>query len=207
MKNRILTILFGALVVAAFSYRTEFIHAALYLEKLGTAHPAMAGILLIFLKTISAPLGFPGTPLTLVTGSLFGTALGTLIALIGNTLGAGLAFLVVKYLAKEYVQKNIISRYQHIQAYEEVLNKKAFQAVVILRLIPLFPFNALNFILGCTNIPFKTYLLGSFIGMIPGTLLFVYFGESLRMLSPINILLALIGILGLTYFGKHYGNR
>ena len=58
-----------------------------------------------------------------------------------------------------------------------------------------------------TNIKIKDYVIGSFVGMIPGTFLFVYFGESLRMLSPLNIALAILGIIVLTYLGRIYERK
>ncbi len=169
--------------------------------------PFLTALILIALKTVVAPLGFPGTPLTLLSGALLGNFFGTIAALIGNTLGATLAFLLSRYLLKEYFQKNLVSKYPKMRKYEERLEEKAFSTVVALRLIPLFPFNALNFLLGVSNIPVRTYALASFVGMIPGTALFVYFGESLRMLSVINIVFAVLGIATLTYLGKMYEKR
>lgn len=169
--------------------------------------PLATALLLIGLKAVSAPLGFPGTPLTLLSGSLFGKFLGTIIALIGNTLGASLAFLLSRYVLRDFVRGKFESRYPRIKEYDQKIEQKALATVIATRLIPLFPFNALNFMLGLTGVPFRKYVIGSFIGMIPGTFAFVYFGESLRMLSPINIALAVIGIVSLTYLGRLYARK
>jgi uncharacterized membrane protein YdjX (TVP38/TMEM64 family) len=177
------------------------------LEQESVTMPFVSALILIGLKAISAPLGFPGTPLTLLAGSLFGNLLGTIIALIGNTIGASLAFLLSRYVLRDYVQKKFESTNPRIKAYDQKIKEKAVTTVIALRLIPLFPFNALNFMLGITSIPFRKYFIGSFIGMIPGTFAFVYFGESLRMLSPLNIALAITGIVLLTYLGKIYEKR
>ena len=74
--------------------------------------------------------------------------------------------------------------------------------VIFLRLVPLFPFNFLNPVLGVTEVKFKDYFFGTIIGIIPGTFVFVYLGESFKMLSIWNILLAVLGIFGLGYLGK-----
>ena len=207
LKRIFLVISIMSLSITAFSYQSELFVYLKNLESISTGMPFFTAGILIFLKTISAPLGFPGTPLTLLSGSLLGNFMGTITALVGNTLGATSAFLLSRYVFKEYVQTNIVSKYPLIKKYEQKIKDNALQTIILLRLIPLFPFNALNFILGVTNIPLKKYVIGSFVGMIPGTFLFVYFGGSLRMLSVSNILLAVAGIIGLTLIGKFYEKR
>jgi uncharacterized membrane protein YdjX (TVP38/TMEM64 family) len=207
MKKVLLVIFIVALSSVIFIYREEFLLFVQNLEQESVTMPFVSALILIGLKAISAPLGFPGTPLTLLAGSLFGNLLGTIIALIGNTIGASLAFLLSRYVLRDYVQKKFESTNPRIKAYDQKIKEKAVTTVIALRLIPLFPFNALNFMLGITSIPFRKYFIGSFIGMIPGTFAFVYFGESLRMLSPLNIALAITGIVLLTYLGKIYEKR
>ena len=207
MKKIILACTIITISVIAFFYKTEIFSFVQYIEEITLTNPLLSAFILIVLKTISAPLGFPGTPLTLIAGSLFGNIWGTLIALVGNTLGATLAFLLARYVLRDYIQEKFVSKYPKINECNKSVEKRGFPTVISLRLIPLFPFNALNFLLGITKIPTKTYIIASFIGMIPGTFLFVYFGESLRMLSWVNILLALLGIIILTYIGKLYEKK
>jgi len=204
MKKIILGLIVVGMSLAGFAYYTEIMASLVVFEKQSMEMPILASFILISLKTISATLGLPGTPLTLLSGSLFGKFFGTIIALIVNTLGAAAAFLLSRYVFRDYVEKNILPRYPKIKEYDDKLQRKGFSTVVALRLIPLFPFNALNFLFGVTSVPFKQYVLGSFMGMIPGTFIFVYFGESLRMLSLLNISLALLGIVALTYLGRKY---
>jgi uncharacterized membrane protein YdjX (TVP38/TMEM64 family) len=204
MKKIILGLIVIGLSFTGFVYYAEIMASLMAFEKQSMEMPIVASFILIGLKTISAVLGLPGTPLTLLSGSLFGKFLGTIIALIGNTLGAAAAFLLSRYVFRDYVEKNILPKYPKMKEYDEKLQRKGFSTVVALRLIPLFPFNALNFLFGVTSVPFKKYVLGSFIGMIPGTFIFVYFGQSLRMLSVLNITLAVLGIVVLTYLGRKY---
>ena len=194
-----------ALSVTTFSYRTEILFFVRDLEHQILGSPFVTAFILIGLKGLFAVVGFPGTPLTLLSGSLLGNFFGMIVALIGNTLGATLAFLLARYILKDYVQEKFLAKYPRIKVYENKLEKNAWATIISLRLIPLFPFNALNFLLGVTNVPLRQYIVGSFVGMIPGTFLFVYFGESLRMLSPLNVSLAIVGIIVLTYAGKFYG--
>jgi uncharacterized membrane protein YdjX (TVP38/TMEM64 family) len=176
-------------------------------EVFSTEHPWQAALLLVAMQSLSGPLGFPGTPLTLLSGSLFGVVLGASIALIGNTIGATLAFILSRYVFRDYVQNKTGAKYPKLKSYDERLETRAWSTVVALRLIPLFPFNALNFLLGITRVPLRVYILATFFGMIPGTTAFVYFGNSLRLLDPINITIALLGIVALTFAGKAFSKK
>lgn len=207
IKKIILFIVVVSFSTTLFVYKGEIFTFIEGLTLLSQQKPFLVSLILILLKTLSAPLGFPGTPLTLLSGALFGIVAGTVIALIGNTLGAILAFLLSRYIFREYIQNKILPKYPKILKYEKSLEKKAVATVVLLRLIPIFPFNGLNFLLGVTNIPLSKYAIGSFVGMIPGTFLFVYFGESLGSMSLVNVSLALLGIILLTYIGKKYEKR
>ena len=163
-----------------------------------------AGVYLIIAKAISGATFIPGTPLTLLSGAVLGTFWGTIVAIIGNLIGAVLAFLIARYLLKNFVQNKILKKYPKIDEYEDKLFKNGFYTVIFLRLVPVFPFNFLNFALGVTEVKFKDYFWGTAIGMIPGTIAFVYFGESLKMLSIYNILFAVLAIVGLGYIGKFW---
>lgn len=178
-----------------------FNHFVIYVESLDKF---WAFIVLVIAKVISGALLIPGTPLTLLSGIILGKFWGTLAALIGNLLGATLAFLWARYLFKKFVQKKILAKYPKINDYENKLSRNGFLTVVFLRLVPLFPFNVLNPVLGVTDIKFKDYFFGTAIGLIPGTFVFVYLGESFKLLSFWNILFAVSGIVGLSYISKFW---
>lgn len=207
MKKIILAVCILSVSIVSFFYYEELFALLQILEIESMEMPFVAACILIGLKIVATTLGLPGTPLTLLAGSLFGKLFGTIVALIGNTLGATAAFLLSRYVFRDYVSTHILSNYPKIKLYDEKIKHKGFSTVIALRLIPLFPFNALNFLLGVTSIPLKRYILGSFIGMIPGTFIFVYFGESLRMLSAFNIFCALVGIIILIYLGKKFEQK
>lgn len=168
---------------------------------------ATAALLLIVGKIISGIFFLPGTPLTILAGVVLGSWVGTGVAIVGNVLGATLAFLLARYILKKYVQEKILPKYPNLKKYEEELFEKGFYTVLFLRLIPLFPFNALNFLLAVTKVKFKDYFLGTLIGIVPGTFAFVFLGESIKMLSAVNILLAAVAIFGLGYLGRFWKKK
>lgn len=176
----------------------------IFLSYIETADKLTAALLLILGKTLGGVLVIPGTPLTILSGIILGTFLGTIVAVVGNLIGATLAFLLARYFLKDYVQRKILSKYPKINEFENGLSRNGFLTVVFLRLIPLFPFNILNFALGVTDIKLRDYFFGTLIGIIPGTFMFVYFGESVKMLSIYNIGFAILGILGLSYLGRFW---
>lgn len=166
-----------------------------------------AAPLLILAKILGAIFFIPGTPLTLLAGATLGLGYGVVISLIGNLLGAFAAFLIARFFLRDFVRAKVLSKYPKIMVYESRFLKKGFSTVVLLRLIPLFPFNALNYVLGITSVTFRDYAFGTAIGIIPGTIAYVYFGEALMMLSIIHIVTAFAAIIGLTYIGKYYERR
>jgi uncharacterized membrane protein YdjX (TVP38/TMEM64 family) len=161
----------------------------------------------VAVSVFPSPVFFPGTPLTLLAGATLGTGYGFLVSLIGNIFGATLAFFIARYVLRDYVSSHIIKRYPKIQEYEKRFFEDGLRTVILLRLIPLFPFNVLNYALGVTRVRTKDYIIGTTLGIIPGTLAYVYFGDALRMLSVVNIVIALSAIIGLIYIGKKYEKR
>lgn len=117
----------------------------------------------------------PGSLLTLAAGAVFGIVEGTIYAFVGATIGASAAFLIARYLARGWVEKKIEGRPKFV-AVDRAVGREGGKVVALLRLIPLFPFNLLNYALGLTRVKFWHYLVAS-IAMLPGTLLYVYYGK------------------------------
>ncbi|MGH2669142.1 MAG: TVP38/TMEM64 family protein, partial [bacterium] len=116
----------------------------------------------------------PGSILTLAAGALFGLGRGVCYALAGATLGASGAFLLARYLARSAVERRFLGN-ARFAAIDRAIAGQGRKIVLLLRLSPVFPFNLLNYALGLTRVRFADYLLAS-AGMIPGTLLYVYYG-------------------------------
>jgi uncharacterized membrane protein YdjX (TVP38/TMEM64 family) len=94
-----------------------------------------------------------------------------------------------------------------LSKYEEAIQQNGFLTVLFLRFVPLFPFNGLNFALGLTSIKARDYILGTLLGIIPGTFAYVFFGDSLGTLSPLKIAVAVLGLCLLSLLGKYVMQR
>lgn len=135
------------------------------------------GPLVFVLGYAAATVAFlPGSLLTLAAGAIFGLAEGTLYAFLGATLGATCSFLVARYLARNAVERRL-AKHPRFAAIDRAVAGAGFKIVALLRLSPVFPFNLLNYALGLTRVRFLHYLAAS-VAMLPGTLLYVYYGKA-----------------------------
>jgi uncharacterized membrane protein YdjX (TVP38/TMEM64 family) len=117
----------------------------------------------------------PGSLLTLAGGAAFGLLPGFVTVLLGATLGAALAFLVSRHLARRRVESWIESK-PSFTAVDRAVAKEGWKIVFLTRLSPVFPFNFQNYAYGLTRISFWHYTLSTLVGMIPGAFMYVYFG-------------------------------
>lgn len=117
----------------------------------------------------------PGSILTLAAGAIFGVVRGTAYVFVGATLGATAAFLVARYVARPFVERRLAGN-KNFQRVDGIIQQGGGSMVLLMRLSPLLPFNVLNYSLGISKVRFRSYFLGS-VGMIPGTLLYVYYGK------------------------------
>lgn len=175
MGSRGAKLVLGALLLAtiatALLLRDRFDAAALaaWIDGAGAAGP----ILFIAVYALATVLFLPGTMVTLAGGALFGPVLGTVYNLAGATLGAGLAFLVSRHLAAEWVESRVGGRLKQLK---QGVEGEGWRFVAFVRLVPLFPFNLLNYALGLTRIPFSHYIVASLLFMLPGGAAFTYVG-------------------------------
>jgi uncharacterized membrane protein YdjX (TVP38/TMEM64 family) len=139
----------------------------------------LVGALLYGLAYVLGTLLFlPGSILTLGAGFLYGLAGGLAVVFPSSVLGALLAFLLGRTVLRAPIARRM-ARHPRFQAVDQAVTEKAFWVVLLLRLSPAFPFNLLNYALGVTKVPVGTYLLASALGMLPGTVLYVYLGTLL----------------------------
>jgi len=117
----------------------------------------------------------PGSVLTLAAGAIFGLAKGTVYVFVAAVLGSAAAFLVARHLARAAVERRI-ARNPRFAAIDRAVAAEGRKIVFLLRLSPVFPFTLLNYVLGLTRVRFADYVVAS-PGMIPGTLLYVYYGK------------------------------
>lgn len=167
------------------------------------ANYAAAVALFIAAYCLVVAASLPGAAImTLAGGFLFGSLLGTLYVNIGATAGATAAFLVARYLLRDWVEDKFGSRLGPIQ---QGFAKNAFSYLMTLRLIPLFPFFVVNMVSGLTRVSVATYVAATAIGIVPGSFVYAYAGRqlgtinSLREIASPNVLMAftLLGLLAL----------
>jgi uncharacterized membrane protein YdjX (TVP38/TMEM64 family) len=142
-----------------------------WVASLGTMG-AIAFMVIYILATIAF---VPGLLLTLGAGLLFGVVWGSIYVFFASTAGAILAFWIGRYLLRDWVAKKIAGNAK-FQAIDTAVGRSGFKIVLLTRLSPAFPFNLLNYAYGITKVSLRDYSWGS-IGMIPGTILYVYIGS------------------------------
>jgi len=159
----------------------EWLRNALqWIDSLGTVG-AIAFILLYIIATVAF---LPGSILTLGAGVVFGVIWGSIYVFIGATLGATAAFLVGRYLARGWIAKKIADN-KKFAAIDRAVGREGLKIVLLTRLSPIFPFNLLNYAFGVTDVSLKDYFIGS-VGMIPGTIMYVYIGSLAGNLAMIG---------------------
>lgn len=132
--------------------------------------------LFVLAYALATTLALPGSVLTLAGGAIFGFGLGTLLNWIGASIGATLAFLMARALGLDAVRRILGHRADRL---ERLADSHGFLTVLRLRLIPIVPFNLLNFAAGLAGVPTRDYVLGTVIGLLPACAVYTYFADAL----------------------------
>lgn len=125
---------------------------------------------------LAAVFLLPGSVLTLGAGLVYGPVWGTLLVSPVSVAAATLAFTIGRTVARDRVVARV-SGDPRFAAIDQAIGDEGFKVVALLRLSPVLPFNLLNYALGLTRVSFRDFVLASFIGMLPGTLMYVYLGS------------------------------
>ena len=133
-------------------------------------------VIFIGIYIVACVLLIPGSILTLGAGFVFGVVKGTVIVSVAATLGATCAFLVGRYIARDWVSGKIDAN-PRFKAIDEAVAREGWKIVGLVRLSPLFPFNLLNYMFGLTKVSLRHYFFASWIGMLPGGVMYVYIGS------------------------------
>jgi uncharacterized membrane protein YdjX (TVP38/TMEM64 family) len=137
-----------------------------------------AGILIfIIVYAVATVFLAPGAILTIGGGFAFGLWKGFVAVSAGATFGASLAFLVARFIARDKVEA-IAQRNDKFRKIDKAIGRQGAKLIFLLRLSPVIPFNLSNYFYGLTSVKFWPYVLASWIGMMPGTLLYVYIGTA-----------------------------
>jgi uncharacterized membrane protein YdjX (TVP38/TMEM64 family) len=148
-------------------------NAVTWVHGLGPWGPAV----FVLMYVAAVLLSFPASLLTLGAGFLFGMLWGSIYVLLAATAGAALAFLVGRYLARDWVAHKIRA-IPKFRAIDDAVAREGWKIVALVRLVPLFPFSVMSYAFGLTRIPFRAYFYGNFT-MLPATFMYVYFGTLL----------------------------
>ena len=190
-------ILFVAVVAALFGLaRVLNLGARLGdLRQWIAAQGAWGPVLFVLVYIGATVLAAPGTPLTVGAAALFGSVLGVALVSVASTLGAALCFLIARYLARDSIAASL-ARNEKFRRLDSMTELHGATNVAVTRLVPLFPFNLLNYGFGLTRVRFRTYLLWSWVCMLPGTILYVVGADALFSgLEKGRVPWALLGVL------------
>jgi len=185
-------------ITLAIVYRDRFDTAVL--EAWVNDAGVLAPVVFILIYALATVLFLPGSIITLTGGALFGPVLGTFYNLTGATLGAVLAFLISRYLASDWIAAKAGGRVKQLI---NGVEGEGWRFVAFVRLVPLFPFNLLNYALGLTRIRFLQYLVATYVFMLPGAIAYTYLGYAGReaisggegLIQKILVALALLAVV------------
>ncbi len=162
-----------------------------WIQSLGPLGPAV----FVGLYILGVVVGIPGSALTFAAGGLFGSVLGVILVSCGATVGASLSFLIARYFARDVVA-NWLSKRDTFKKLDGMTEVHGAVIVAMTRLVPIFPFNLLNYAFGLTKIPFWTYVFWSWLCMLPGTVLYVVGVDAItQAIVHRNVPWPLIGVI------------
>ena len=168
-----LVLIVGVLALARYVNAQSLLQSALHwIRELGP----WGWVIFVLLYIATAVLLLPAVVLTLGAGAVFGVAKGWVIVSVAATLAATAAFLVGRHVARGWVARRIEGN-PTFTAIDEAVGREGWKIVGLTRLSPAFPFNLLNYAYGVTRVSLRHYILASWIGMMPGTLMYVYLGS------------------------------
>lgn len=134
-----------------------------------------APILFIFIYTVRPLILFPASVLSLAGGLAFGPVWGTAYTIAGATIGAVLSFWLARLLDNKWVSTKSKEKWGKL---ENLLQQKGFIYMLLLRLIPIFPFDLISYGAGVAKVNFSAFLFGTLLGIIPGTFAYCFLGSS-----------------------------
>ncbi len=220
MKVKHLKILVLLLFIAGATLLVRFSSIGSYLTPDGIVNwiesfGALGPVIYIGLYSVAPSLMLPGLPLTIVGAVLFGPFWGIVYVAIGATLGAAIAFIIARLMGREWVAGVLKGPGMvRLAKIDSQVKLKGWKVVAVTRLIPIFPYNLLNYAFGLTSIKFAHYFIATFFCMLPGITAYVLFSSSALGLLRGELstefflgLLAFVLLFALAFFYKRYNRR
>ena len=181
LKLLAIIILFSAILVLANYFPTkEWIDQLLLWSN---DNPKFAWVTFSLIYLISSLFLLPGAIITLAGGFIFGLKQGVILASIASTIGATASFVLGRYLMKESIQNKLDLKLKSI---DRLIYEQGFLIILLLRLTPVIPYNILNYALSISNVNIKKFILASWLGMLPMTILYTYLGTLAVSLKKVN---------------------
>lgn len=183
VKVAVVVLAIMALLVAGRVFNLqEHLHGLLdRIQALG----AVGYVVFFAVYVLACVLLIPGSVLTLGAGAIYGVLVGSILISLSSTIGATAAFLVGRYLARDKVAKKIAGN-RKFAAIDDAVGREGWKIVGLTRLSPAFPFTLLNYAYGLTKVKLRDYFFASWIGMLPGTILYVYLGSLAQSLTAVG---------------------
>lgn len=176
----------------ALNYLIDFDVISTYFNEIN-ASPS-APIIFIVAFILLSNIGVPITPLTLIAGSLFGVVYGIIYTIVASNISCCIAYFVAKLIGRDAVLKRIQNG-SFVDTAIKKADKNAFIFIASMRMVPVLPCLIINYLSGVLNINLKSYMLGNLLGMLPGTIIYVYLGYTATSLIDNPILLVAVAVL------------
>jgi uncharacterized membrane protein YdjX (TVP38/TMEM64 family) len=173
--------LVGILAVASLvAYKLglfDYRHAADHITRLQRSHSiAEFAFLFVAVYAVATSIGVPAFPFTIAGGVVFGTMLGTSLSLLGAVLGAAIGYWLARTVAHDIVLR-WLKRFRRLNV--AIDESRHFAGVIRLRLVPVFPLGLVTFAVALAKAPFGRFLLATTIGLLPMTIIYSYFADTL----------------------------
>lgn len=188
-RKRIVRIVLVALVLLAFLAAMRLLPLGVWIasfqawvKELGP----LGYVVYILAYMVFCVVGLPASPLTIGAGALFGFVKGTIIVVIGATLGATLSFLLARTVMRRRIEA-VTAKNAKFRALDRAITREGGRIVFLVRLAPVFPFAYINFAFGLTGVRTLTYVVATFFGIIPVTLAFVYISATAAEAATVDM--------------------
>lgn len=196
MKFKILMLLImsGVIFVSPIRDLIKMDHLTLVINQI--KEEPLAPLYYVLLYMIGVVFAVPGIALTILAGPIFGLWKGILVVLIGANLGCQITFFLSRFLGREFVYK-FVKADSLVDRLSKKIENNGFMVILSLRLLPVFPFNVINYVSGLTSLRYRDYTLGNLFGMLPGTCVYVYFSYTASDAkdNPWNLAIAVVMLI------------
>lgn len=167
-----------------------------------------ASLIFIIIYISGVVLALPGTALTVIAAPIFGFWQGLFLVIIASNIGASITFFISRFLGDVFFRKFIKTDSKFANLSSKIENN-GFLVVLYLRLLPFFPFNAINYLSGLTKLRYRDYYLATLLGMFPATLVYVYFSYTAADIknNPYGILISIGVLILFTFLNRYYKKK